>query len=62
MTAAGEEVNLAARLASQAAAGEIIVSENAMEKAGMHGADFESRKLDLKGIAAPVAVRVLHGA
>lgn len=60
MTAAGEEVNLTARLAAQAAAGEVIVSEMALQQAGIQGAELESRKLDLKGIAAPVAVRVIH--
>jgi adenylate cyclase len=60
MTAAGEEVNLAARLASQAAAGEIIVSEKALNQAGMPAAQLEARTLELKGISAPVAVRVIH--
>jgi adenylate cyclase len=61
ISAIGEEVNTAARLASKAAAGEIIVSEQALREAGMDGSELESRNLDLKGISDPVLVRVLHG-
>jgi adenylate cyclase len=61
MTASGEEVNTAARLASKAAEGEIIVSEQALKEAGVDGSEFESRSLELKGISEPVRVRVLHG-
>ncbi len=61
MTAIGDEVNLAARLASKAAAGEIIVSEQALKEAGMDGSELESRLLELKGIGDPVRVRVMHG-
>jgi adenylate cyclase len=53
-------VNLAARLASKAAAGEIIVSEQALEKAGLDGSHLESRSLELKGISQPVPVRVIR--
>ena len=59
ISAIGEEVNMAARLASKAAAGEIIVSEQALEKAGMAVTGLESRSLDLKGLSEPVPVRVL---
>lgn len=62
MTAAGEEVNLAARLAAQAAQGEIIVSEHALKEAGMDGNGLERRSLDLKGISAQVPVRVMRSA
>jgi class 3 adenylate cyclase len=62
MTAAGEEVNLAARLAAQAAAGEIIVSEHALNEAGLDENGLEGRSLNLKGISAVVPVRVMHGA
>jgi adenylate cyclase len=61
IAATGEEVNLAARLASNAAAGEIIVSEPALREAGMDGSGLESRILTLKGISEPVQVRVLSG-
>jgi len=61
IAAAGEEVNMAARLASEAAAGEIIVSEQALKQAGIDGSELESRSLELKGISAPVKVRVMYG-
>ncbi len=59
-SAVGDEVNLAARLASKAAAQEIIVSERALQKAGMAGDALERRSLDLKGISQTVPVRVMH--
>jgi len=60
IAAIGDEVNLAARLASKAAAGEIIVSEQALEKAGTDASELESRSLELKGIRGPVMVRVIQ--
>ena len=62
IAAVGDEVNLAARLASKAAAGEIIVSEQALEKAGIDGSELELRSLELKGISQAVPARVMHGA
>lgn len=61
ISAKGDEVNTAARLASKAAVGEIIVSEQALQKAHMDGSQLESRSLELKGISTPVTVRVMHG-
>jgi adenylate cyclase len=61
ISAIGDEVNLAARIASKAAAGEIIVSEKALNEAGADASAFESRSLELKGISEPVRVRVLRG-
>jgi adenylate cyclase len=61
ISAKGDAVNTAARLASKAAAGEIIVSEQVLKKAGMDGSDLESRSLELKGISQPVLVRVMRG-
>jgi adenylate cyclase len=60
ISAIGDEVNTAARLASKAAAGEIIVSEHALTQAGIDGSDLESRALELKGISKPVLVRVMQ--
>jgi len=60
ISAIGEEVNTAARLASKAAAGEIILSETALERAHMDSSELESRKLELKGISEQVPVRVLR--
>jgi adenylate cyclase len=61
LSAVGEEVNLAARLASKAAPGEILVSEQALQAAGIHGSELEARSLELKGISEPVVARVMHG-
>jgi adenylate cyclase len=60
ISAVGDEVNTAARLASKAAAGEIIVSEQALKEAGIDGSDLESRRLELHGIGEPVLVRVMR--
>jgi adenylate cyclase len=60
ISATGDEVNTAARLASKAAPGEIVVSEQALEEAGMDGSNFESRSLELKGIREPVPVRIMN--
>jgi len=59
ISAIGEEVNTAARLASKAAEGEIIISERALQWANVDGSQMESRKLELKGITGPFAVRVM---
>jgi adenylate cyclase len=59
ITAIGDEVNLAARLASRAAAGEVIVSEPALQAAGWDGSQMESRTLELKGVSLPITVRVM---
>jgi adenylate cyclase len=60
ISAKGEEVNTAARLASKAAPGELVVSEQALKKAGIDGSALESRSLELKGISEPVLIRVMH--
>jgi adenylate cyclase len=62
ISAKGDEVNTAARLASKAAPGEIVISEQALQKAHMDGGELESRSLELKGISEPVRVRVMHEA
>jgi adenylate cyclase len=59
-SAIGDEVNLAARLASKAGAGEIIISERALREAGIDCSGLESRTLDLKGISEPVIARVMY--
>jgi adenylate cyclase len=58
-TALGDSVNIAARLASLAAEGEVLVSEAAAREAGIRTAGLERRELKLKGKSAAVAVRVL---
>ena len=60
ISAVGEEVNTAARLGSLAAAGEILVSEEALAKTAIDASGLEIRHLELKGISEPVAVRVMH--
>lgn len=59
ISAIGENVNMAARIASRAAAGEIIISEAALVRANIDGSSLESRQLELKGISEPVKVRVM---
>jgi len=57
-TALGDTVNVTARLASEAAAGEILVSAEAAEKAELD-ASLETRHLTLRGRTQPLDVRVL---
>ncbi len=58
-TAMGDNVNLTARLASAAAAGEIAVSRAAATAAGVSGRGT-TRTMTLKGVAAPTDVEVLR--
>jgi adenylate cyclase len=59
LTAVGDEVNVAARLASAAAAGEILVSAAAAELANLDPG-LERRSLELKGKAEPIPVVSLY--
>ena len=58
LTIVGDAVNVAARLAAQAEAGQVIVSLQAAEKAGL-APDLPRRSLELKGKAEPVEVVTL---
>lgn len=58
LTAMGEAANLAARLAAAAGTGELVLSEEAFTASEL-GGDPERRALSLKGIAEPVAARVV---
>jgi class 3 adenylate cyclase len=60
MTALGDTVNTAARLASVALAGEVLVSSVAATAAGM-GPGLERRSLELKGKDLPTEVVVVRG-
>jgi adenylate cyclase len=59
VTALGDAVNIAARLSSSSASGEILVSDEAYEAAHLNGNE-ERRALQLKGKSQPVGVRVLR--
>jgi adenylate cyclase len=59
-TALGDNVNVAARLASKAGAGEVLASEAACDAAGIETGGLEKRDLELKGKSELVSVRVLH--
>jgi adenylate cyclase len=59
-TAIGGTVNLAARLESQAAAGEILVSAESAALAPALAAGMATRTLTLKGIEQPVRAHVLR--
>lgn len=61
ISAIGDEVNTAARIASRAAAGEILISEAALAQTGIDSEGLEVRKLELKGIREPVTVRAMRG-
>jgi len=60
VTAVGDDVNIAARLASAAEAETILVSESTCIAAGLQVDHAESRELDLKGKSARLKVRVLR--
>jgi adenylate cyclase len=59
-TALGDAVNATARLASAAAAGELLVSEDAARAADMPAPDAERRTLDVRGREATIDVLVLR--
>lgn len=59
LTALGDAVNTAARLASVAGAGEILVSDTAARSARVDLGDREARNLALKGKSETVGVRVV---
>ena len=59
-TALGDAVNVTARLASVAAAGEVLISEPAYGPARDDLGELDVRKLEVKGRDAPIDVRVLH--
>jgi adenylate cyclase len=59
-TALGDHVNITARLASEAGAGEILISDAAYSAANMNLGGLEHREMDLKGKSEPIGVHVLH--
>lgn len=59
-TALGDSVNTTARLASQAGAGEILVSDATCAAAGLDTERLEHRQLELKGKSEPFGVYVVR--
>jgi adenylate cyclase len=57
-TALGDPVNTTARLASAAAAGELLITAAAARAAGLEHGSLESRTLDVRGRTEPVEVLV----
>jgi adenylate cyclase len=61
-TALGDAVNITARLASAASAGEVIVSVAAAGAAGMATDQLERRTVEIRGRTEPIDVVVLPAA
>jgi adenylate cyclase len=59
-TALGDNVNITARLASEARAGEILISEAAYTASHLELGDLERRQMELKGKSEPIEVCVLR--
>jgi adenylate cyclase len=59
-TALGDNVNITARLASQAGAGEILISDAAYTAAGLDLGSLEYQRLQIKGKDEPIGVWVLR--
>lgn len=59
ISALGDTVNVAARLAAAAGPGELLISDVACRAAGVDSAPYEARELALKGRSSPVTVHVL---
>ena len=59
-TALGDNVNVTARLASQAGPGEIFVSDASCVASKLNLENLEYRKLELKGKSEPIGVHILH--
>ena len=59
-TALGDNVNIAARLASKAGAGEVLISDSTYAASGLDLGKLEQRQLELKGKSEPIGVRVMR--
>ena len=59
-TALGDNVNIAARLASKAGVGEVLISEATSTAARIKTEGLERRTLELKGKSETISVSVLH--
>jgi adenylate cyclase len=60
LTALGDAVNVASRLANHAATGEVVLSDSTVEKSGMDTTGLERRTLELKGKSEPMDVWVMN--
>lgn len=60
ITALGDNVNVAARLASSAGPGEALISEASHVAGGVELEHLEQRRLELRGRSEPVEARVLR--
>jgi adenylate cyclase len=58
-TAIGDAVNTAARLQTLADGGQVVMTEDVAEQAGLEPTEGERRIVELRGKSQPVAVRVL---
>ena len=58
-TALGDNVNVTARLASMAGAGEILISDSAYSAAGLALGNLDHQQITVKGKHEPVGVRIL---
>ena len=59
-TALGDNVNITARLASNAGTGEILISEATYSAASLNLENIERRQMELKGKSEPIGVHVLR--
>jgi adenylate cyclase len=59
-TALGDNVNITARLASEAGRGEILISDAAYSAANLNLRDLEHRQMELKGKSESISVYVLR--
>jgi len=60
ITALGDSVNITARLASKAGAGEALISDATYDAAGIDMKSLEHRNLELKGKSELIGARVMH--
>lgn len=60
VTALGDNVNVAARLASMAAPGEALISDATYASGGVNLQGLEQRQLELKGRSEPILARVVR--
>lgn len=58
-TALGDNVNITARLASQAGAGEVLISDASYSASKLDLENLEYRQLELKGKSEPIGVHIL---